>query len=298
MGIVLKHHVLQVKMICQTVLIWIVLCWIVISPSVEMIVQDQLGLRTYAFTARCFWVIGFQIGLLAIPLPASIRFMLMSTTLLFYLKTILFPIHVLLEWFRNGPRVPQQVFAARMRKCFRAHFRLHHNLASLNATPHLILANYPNDRLESFAPFMIARPFAFVIKASVDRYLRMSERVPCILVPPGGGAYAQIKQDVQAHLAAGRHVFAYVNNPSVMHTRQIDPLRSGMLRIAADLDVPVTPMAIDQFEASAGGALDEQSFVVEVGQPFFVTDVDDDVRRLREFLRRKMRRFRQCKLNS
>jgi len=281
----------------QTLLIVILLCWIVISPSVEMIVQDQLGLRTYAFTARCFWVIGFQIGMLTLPLPASIRFVLMSTTLLYYLKTLLFPVHVLIEWFRNGPHVSQRVFAARMRKCFRAHFRLHHNLATLGVTPHLILANYPNDRLESFAPFMIARPFAFVIKASVDRYLRMSHRVPCILVPPGGGSYAQIKEDVRAHLAAGRHVFAYVNNPSVMHTRQVDPLRSGMLRIAADLHVPVTPMAIDQFESSAGGALDEQSFVVELGDPFYVTDVEVDLKTLREFLRRKLRRFRQCKLN-
>ncbi len=270
---------------------------LVCFPSLDMLIQDVFGLRTYTLMSLWGWIVSFVLTVLCSPLPDTTKFTLVLTVLGHYARTILFPLHLVLEWFGIDLHTPRPRVAARMRICFNTYFRLHHNLHMLRKRPHLIVANYPNDRLESFAVFMLSRPFAFVVKASVERHFHMSSRVPCILTPDTEQtrAYASVKTQVEEHLAAGRHIFSYINHPSNIHPRHYERYRTGMLRIAQELDIPVTPMAIDQLETGIGGALCEQSFQVWLGEPFYVTDVEHDLQLVQQFFRKQTRRFERYK---
>jgi 1-acyl-sn-glycerol-3-phosphate acyltransferase len=262
-----------------------------------MLIQDVFGLRTYTLMSLWGWIFSFILTVLCSPIPDGVKCTVLLTVLTHYTRTLLFPLHLVVEWFRTDLKTPRPQLAARMRTCFSTYFRLHHNLHTLRRRPHLIVANYPNDRLESFAVFMLARPYAFVVKSSVERHFHMSTRVPCILTPDTEHtqAYASTKEQVEEHLAAGRHIFSYINHPSSIHPRHYERYRTGMLRIAQELDIPVTPMAIDQLETGVGGALCDQSFQVWLGEPFYVTDVAHDLHLLQQFFRKQTTRFQRYK---
>jgi hypothetical protein len=257
-----------------------------------------LGLRTYGLSFQSVWAVGFLAVTAAAPLPGSIRIGIVLATVLYFIRALLFPVQLLVEWFRMVPDAPARPRAMRMMQCFQTYFRLHHNLQTLSRKPHLIVANYPNDRWESFAPFMLSCRFVFVIRASVDKYLKMSRRVPCILVPDTQRSYADILEQAQRYLAQGYHIFSYLNVPSNIHPRHVEPLRTGMLRIAQDLQIPVTAMAIDQIEPNALGGFSEQSFIVHLSRPFYVTDILADRDIVQTYFRRQLRRFATYKKND
>lgn len=273
-------------------------CWIALAPSLDYIVQDRLGLQTYALSFQSLWAAGCIAVTAAAPLPGSIRIGILLTTIVYFAQALLFPVQLLIEWFRMTPDAPARPRAYRMQRCFHTYFRLHHNFQTLSRTPHLIVANYPNDRWESFIPFMLPCRFVFVIKASVDKYLGMSRRVPCILVPDTQRSYKHILDQARSFLAQGFHIFAYLNAPSDLHPRHVEPLRTGMLRIAQDVQIPVTAMAIDQIEPNAFGGFSEQSLIVQLSRPFYVTNLLADRDIVQTYFRHQLRRFAAYKKND
>jgi len=174
------------------------------------------------------------------------------------------------------------------------YFRLHHNLDTLRRRPHIIVTNYPNDRAESLALWMLPCTFALVVKSSVNENLKLHKRIHCVIVPEGGNAFDATRDAVREALQKGHHVVVYLNNPSPIHSHHYDRYRTGILRIAQELSTPVTPMAIDQFE-TRWGLLPEQSFQLRLGKPFYITDVDRDLCALQTFFSTMVKRFQRLK---
>lgn len=279
------------------------LCLASLYPSLEnATAQTGFGLGATGKVCRWLgramlssaWLTGMCFALWTAALPAEVKLAVTAVLLAYTGRTIVFPAHVLLEYARLTPDTPPRPRALQMRRCFASYFRLHHNLDTLRKQPHLIVANYPNDRIESFVAWMLPCSFAYVVKQTVETNLNMRNRVHCIVVPESPHAYAATRDAVRDAFARGLHVFTYVNNPSPIDARHFDRYRTGMFRIAQDLGVPVTPMTVDQLEWH-NGVLHEQTFAVQLGDPFRVTDPERDLQATHRWFKRVFARFQRLK---
>lgn len=270
---------------------------LIIYPSFELLVQDVLGWRTYTLTLFSTWLVLFLVVWCSLPLPSSILMVGFVYLVRRFAVNLLFPVHAILEWRKLSWQRRRSVGASGIRRCFGSYFRVHDNLETLPRTPYIIVVNYPHDKWEHLALFMLPQRFAFVIKQTrVNTQVGIAKRVPCIAVPrEGGQSFDHIQSQVQRHLASGRHIVAYINSESSLHPRHFDRSRTGILRIAQNLNVPVIPLVIDQIVTESDGAIQEQPFHVWLGQPFHIRDVERDVLTLRRYFTQQIQRFHSKK---
>jgi hypothetical protein len=256
-------------------------------PLLDVFTQDMLGLRTYTLTSVWIWVVCALIVFRKYPVIAMSLFA-------FYARNLSFPFELL--WIL-GRKTYDQSIACPVRACFNRFFRLHDNLDLLQSRPpQILLGNYPNDRFESFLVFMMPVRFVFVIKKSswYSRRLQIHTRAPCIYVEDKK-SYARAKEEINDYLGRGYFVFAYINNPSSIHPRHYARYRTGMIRIAQEIGIPISPIAFDQIETDSTGRMSDQSLCAHIGESRYVTHVQYTKQDLKQFFQKQTRRFQRLK---
>lgn len=271
---------------------------VILFPNLEFFTQDLLKLRTYTLASVALWVIMVLVVGFVSPLSRPVQLMGVIVLWIVFKRHLMFPLHALYIWTRHAQK--NTLLTVPMRYCFQRYFRLYHNLdVLLSRPPHILLANYPNDRFESFAVFMLPVPYAFVMKESsyYSTRLKLHSKMHTIFVKDRG-SYSGIKRSIPKHLGNNRFIFGYVNNPSSVHPRHFERYRTGLVRIAIELGVPISLIAFDQFQFDQWtGALSDQSFRVHVSEMFQPRELDASMVHIRTFFQTRMEKFEALKLN-
>jgi hypothetical protein len=177
---------------------------------------------------------------------------------------------------------------------FKSAFHFHDNFGKLPDKPGIIVCNYVWDRLEHLASIIIQRNLAIIMGTKCVKMSKLNYLVKhFIITNENGNSYERMKLEIKNHIDNGRYVFAYVSKP-VTHDHYITKLRSGMFRIAKELNIPITPLAVDYID-SYYGVIPYQNFYMHVGETFYVDDVDSDMYRTRKFFTERVEYFKRNK---
>lgn len=179
---------------------------------------------------------------------------------------------------------------------FKSAFRFHDNFRKLPEKPSIIVCNYVWDRLENLASIIIPKDLAIVGASKFMKISKLNYIVKHFIIRnENGQCYERMKSEVKNHLDSGRCVFAYVSK-IVNRTPYVSKLRSGMFRIAEELNVQITPISIDYID-SVYGVIPYQNFYMQVGESFYVKNLEKDMYRTRKFFTERVDYFKRMKYN-
>ena len=103
-------------------------------------------------------------------------------------------------------------------------------------------------------------------------------------------SYENTKNEVCNNIKEGRSVFSYVTKTPRLGPTYIQNIRTGMFKLAKELNVPVTLITIDYID-STFGMIHSQNFNIEIGDTFMVDDVNESVYIAKKFFKDKMCKF-------
>jgi hypothetical protein len=174
-------------------------------------------------------------------------------------------------------------------KFFKDNFRFIENYWKLPKYPTIIVANYPNDKFEYIAGITIPKNIAFIMAEGMVKIAKFNKILKyCIVKKKNGNEYNEMKEEVYKYIKNGISVFAYVSSFSHMKGK-ISKLRTGLFRIAKELNISITPISIDYINA-VYGIIPNQNFRICVGETFKPTEIYNDIYKVRKFFKEKLTR--------
>jgi hypothetical protein len=239
------------------------------------------------------------IVILLLPIGRNIKIVLLAFYVFMFNINLKFMTRIV-SWAINGyngyyiSEKDDTVIREDVTDLFKSAFRFHDNFGKLPDKPGIIVCNYIWDRLENLASIIIPRNLAIVGSAKFMKNSKINYLIKhFIITNENGNSYERMKLEIKNHIDNGRYVFAYVSKP-VTHDHYISKLRSGMFRIAKELNIPITPLAVDYID-SYYGIIPYQNFYMHVGETFYIDDVDSDMYRMRKFFTERVQFFKKNK---
>lgn len=197
------------------------------------------------------------------------------------------------EVYRESPkkRLNDEKLRKIVREVYSPVLNLKTNFERLPVQPSILVCNYCNDRLENLACILIPKDIAIMMKSSVRKLDRLI-KWPILIGEKD--AYEYSKKEIRRHVDEKRSVFSYVTSYPKDEPTLIRKVRSGMFSIAKELNIPITMVAIDYIDIRCN-RINRQNFQIEIGETFFVDDVDLGVRKSKRFFKDCMRKFEKEK---
>lgn len=172
-------------------------------------------------------------------------------------------------------------------------FRLLNNFGKMPIKPTIIVANYCSDRIENAAYLLIPgkscviSQFPFLDQVLFEHIQSKGHAV---------GQFEKIKISVSEKIQKNISIFTYINSPT--HSGNIGKISSGMFRIAAELDIPITPICIDRIKTGFLWSIPNQNFCIKVGETFLPKNIPNSIHSVRKFLTNTLDEFDKNKFNS
>lgn len=199
------------------------------------------------------------------------------------------------KYIENDTRKDDHVLRTDVTRILSSHFRFTHNFDRLPAYPTIIVANYIYDRIENIACITIPKDLCIVMGQSFVKIAKLDRIIKNFIFryeTVKTGQYDSIKEQARQKLNEGFSIFAYVSKCTQYRNGYVGKVRSGMFRIAKELNVPVTPITID-FIKHNNGIIENQRFRIKVGETFKVDDIGQAVYYTRNFFRKTLKSFRE-----
>lgn len=171
------------------------------------------------------------------------------------------------------------------------------NFNKLPNYPSIFVCNYCSDRLENFACILIPKDIAILMRDTLIKISKLHLLIKWPIYVKAKDSYEETKIQVMEHINAGRSVFSYVSKTPRLGPTHIQNMRSGMFKIAKELNLPVTPIVIDSIDMKFG-AIPYQNFNLEIGDSFYVDDINQAVINTKKFYTERMKFFQETKYTT
>ena len=169
-------------------------------------------------------------------------------------------------------------------------FQFKHNFHHLPLCPTIIVSNYCYDRLENIFCIVIPKDIAIVMGRLMITAGKLDRIVQnCIVIKKH--QYQMIKEEIFRYNRKGVSSFAYITDCHHKSGLYTNPVRTGMFRIAKELNIPITPIAFDYIQ-SYYGIIPYQNYEIKVGDTFSVSDIEIDTRMVQKFFNSSLKSFR------
>ena len=174
---------------------------------------------------------------------------------------------------------------------FTRNFRLIENFKDLPKSPSILVVNYCQSRMEFLAFKLIPVDFSFIYAYRLKNIISIYFDNP-IYKKTDQNSFQDIKKEIQNHTNSGRYIVSYVSIPT--HHLGINRMRSGIFRIAKELNIPITPVCIDYIH-NFFGYIPSQNFQIKIGETFYVQDIQESVNKTRNFYKENLDLFIRTK---
>lgn len=183
-------------------------------------------------------------------------------------------------------------------KLFKDCFNLRTNFDQLSSNPTIFVVNYPYSVWDYVTVSMIPHDIAYVMSDSwITRQTWARVMNDAVFrKKKNGNSYDDVKRQIEEKMNNGKSILAYVTTKEFKNEdwTYIGRVRTGMFRIAKDLGVSITPVAIDTVH-SINGVICNQNFRMHSGEPITVDDPVSAARKVRKFFVRQLRDFSDTK---
>jgi hypothetical protein len=175
-----------------------------------------------------------------------------------------------------------------VKELFEPNIKLDLNFKKLPDKPSIFICNYCNDRLENLACILIPKKMAVIMKSKIfSKFVDYT-----IFTKDSGSSYDKIKKEIGEHVGNGVSVLSYVTN-APKGRRDVRKMRSGMFRMANELNIPITLVTIDYLDIDF--TVKKQKLYMEIGDTFYVDDINEAMAKTKLYFRKTLRKFRKNK---
>ena len=178
-------------------------------------------------------------------------------------------------------------------RMFNQVFDFKHNFYKLPDKPTIYVCNYVYDRLEHLSWLLIPKSVYCIMNYKIERLFK---RIVKHIIKRNGGlnTFQDIKTQIKEKLDTNFSILVYVTTPKEK-VGEISRLRTGMFRIAKELNRTITPIAIDYIHYDHFGSIPYQRYEIRVGDSFYVDDPLVDSLRTRKFFKDSLEEFKNNK---
>lgn len=158
----------------------------------------------------------------------------------------------------------------------------------------IFVVNYPKIYYESFALLLLPKNLTIAMQDNLlcKTFCENFLYKPVYRKKKYGKSYKNVKLQIKQRLKENISVAALVSTEDTKLVR----IRTGMFKIAKELNIPVTPVVVDTIDISTDCRLLKQNFKLYVGESFYVSDnVYNDTYRVRKLFKEKMEYFKNTK---
>jgi 1-acyl-sn-glycerol-3-phosphate acyltransferase len=189
-------------------------------------------------------------------------------------------------------RIPK-LFREANRIFFKYGFDFKENFKDLPNSPCIIVSNYCSKKfslMSYLAKTMIPVKYVLVTSDITGFFLRrVYEEDRLIFVPHGSRKnYNRVEKEIKEKLSQGYYIFSFVEDIGAERNfYKIKKIRSGMFRIAKNLNVPIVPVVIDTaFWCNCIFLNPEHRMIF--GEKIFVNDIEKDMENVLKWMQRKL----------
>ena len=277
------------------ILIIFLLCTVLLLQNILKYIADVY----YSFVVSTI-VISIITCLLVTKLPIETKIGVISAFIYLYKSNISLTSSTILTIYKEGyinkltDRKDDEKLRAIVQHMFSRYFNLKVDITRLPDIPTIIVCNYCTDRLENLSCILIPKNMAIVMRNTLTKVSKLDKLIQWPLYTKSKNSYNNTMNEVNKHIKEGRSVFSYVTTTPKLGVEYIKKVRSGMFKIAKELNVPITLVAIDYIE-SVFGMIPRQNFSLLVGETFMVSDIQHAIYKTQRFFRHSMRKFKNNK---
>jgi 1-acyl-sn-glycerol-3-phosphate acyltransferase len=167
-------------------------------------------------------------------------------------------------------------------KIYNNFFIIKHNFELIPETPCIIVCNHPVNFFDSIGTILIPKNLVFISASgnSFSNTFRNKLLGDMIYVQKKQPSYESIKSQVHLKLAEKKFIVAYVSTGKpTSNGVWFGRVRTGMFRIAKELDVPVVPIIFDKLN------LDKHHYKIKVYPPIKITEPEKEAYNFQKLLR-------------
>lgn len=187
-------------------------------------------------------------------------------------------------------RIDNDILRNRYYNIFNSLFRLKLNFKKLPDKPSIIVCNYCSDRFENLALILIPKNVVVLIRDMVIKISKLDKLLKWVIEIKNENSYENTKREIVKHINEGRSVICYVTKDPHYGPNHIRGMRSGIFKISKELNIPITPVAIDYIDNDFG-IIKYQNFCMEAGNTFNVYDVKETMFNTRIFFKNSIDKF-------
>ena len=144
------------------------------------------------------------------------------------------------------------------------------NSHKLHNKPNIIISNYISDRIEHFFIFLLKKPISLLLGETICKDLKVYNFFDVTPIPDKN-SYDFTKKSITEKINEGKYVFCYINTRSYITRHNYGKYRSGIFKIARELNIPITLVAFDNIDMTWYGTIKEQPFIMNIGPTFYVS---------------------------
>lgn len=141
--------------------------------------------------------------------------------------------------------------------------------------PTIYVANYCSDRFENLACVLLPTTLTVVMNQNVNFHSKWVDTIETIDYQKN---FQNVKRQVKNAIQKNS-IFAYVS----LQSFGIGKIRTGMFRIAHELDLEVTPVFISKIKLNYFGMKTNSDFFIKIGKSFRVENISEAVFDTRKF---------------
>lgn len=167
-------------------------------------------------------------------------------------------------------------------------FRLSHNLDDIPNHPTIYIANYSHDRLEHITLVMIPTKICALMGKGFIKMAKTNYIMKHSLTMDGSGNFDKVKDSIDDMLKNGISVIAYVEKRLLLDKLLVGRLRTGIFKIAKDLNRTITPIVFDHIYYNSYGVVPRQNYSIMVGKTSNVENIEKSIYDTRLFMKNSL----------
>ena len=162
--------------------------------------------------------------------------------------------------------------------------------------PSIIMANYPTNYIEYMVNHLFDKKICMVVLGAAKlQNFAVSLFYPKdkILFVSKSGCYQQTLELIKEKLDKGYYIFTYIEKDYYKRPKKysISTIRSGMFRIAKELNTMITPVVCDHIDHFQGLFCNE-TYRIYIDKSRYIENIDDEIQSVTSLFSRKLKTFK------
>jgi hypothetical protein len=158
----------------------------------------------------------------------------------------------------------------------------------------IIICNYPSEIQEYLVQWLIPKKITIIVIKEIGNFMKKIGADVLLVDQQTKNNYNKLKKEIENKIKSNS-VFFYLNDPnSKMDKYDLGKVKTGVINIAHELKIPITPIVVDSTE-HIFGAIREQDFRIEVGETVIIKNPKLYINKIKKYYRKTINKFKMYK---